>query len=134
MQMRKLTILGAALAVLAVTPATAQIGPGSPGGLEPDYNNGYYNNGYNNNRYYNNGYYNNYGQRNFWPDQVPGDVVGGAVGTAGAIATAPFRVLGATNPDTMAQAPDSYCAQRFRSYDPASGTYMGYDGQRHPCP
>jgi BA14K-like protein len=31
-------------------------------------------------------------------------------------------------------APDaSYCAQRYRSYDPASGTFMGYDGRRHPC-
>lgn len=30
--------------------------------------------------------------------------------------------------------PDAYCAQRFRSYDPASGTYLGYDGIRHPCP
>jgi hypothetical protein len=29
---------------------------------------------------------------------------------------------------------DAYCAQRFRSYDPGSGTYLGYDGQRHPCP
>jgi hypothetical protein len=28
----------------------------------------------------------------------------------------------------------SSCAQRYRSYDPASGTYLGYDGQRHPCP
>jgi len=28
----------------------------------------------------------------------------------------------------------SYCAQRFRSYDPYSGTYVGYDGYRHPCP
>jgi hypothetical protein len=28
----------------------------------------------------------------------------------------------------------AYCMQRFRSYDPASGTYLGYDGQRHPCP
>ena len=28
----------------------------------------------------------------------------------------------------------AYCAQRFRSYDPASGTYLGYDGMRHPCP
>lgn len=28
----------------------------------------------------------------------------------------------------------TYCAQRYRSYDPASGTYLGYDGQRHPCP
>ena len=29
---------------------------------------------------------------------------------------------------------DGYCAQRYRSYDPASGTYLGYDGVRHPCP
>jgi hypothetical protein len=28
----------------------------------------------------------------------------------------------------------SYCASRFRSFDPASGTYLGYDGLRHPCP
>jgi BA14K-like protein len=28
----------------------------------------------------------------------------------------------------------SYCAQRYRSYDPASGTYLGFDGLRHPCP
>jgi hypothetical protein len=28
----------------------------------------------------------------------------------------------------------AYCASRFRSYDPASGTYLGYDGLRHPCP
>jgi hypothetical protein len=27
-----------------------------------------------------------------------------------------------------------YCSRRFRSYDPASGTYLGYDGYRHPCP
>ena len=27
----------------------------------------------------------------------------------------------------------NYCAQRYRSYDPASGTYLGYDGLRHPC-
>jgi hypothetical protein len=27
-----------------------------------------------------------------------------------------------------------YCAQRFRSYDPGSGTYLGNDGLRHPCP
>ncbi|HLH98737.1 MAG TPA: BA14K family protein [Xanthobacteraceae bacterium] len=28
----------------------------------------------------------------------------------------------------------AYCMQRFKSYDPASGTYLGYDGVRHPCP
>jgi hypothetical protein len=30
--------------------------------------------------------------------------------------------------------PVTYCMQRFRSYDPRSGTYLGYDGYRHPCP
>lgn len=28
----------------------------------------------------------------------------------------------------------AYCMRRFRSYDPRSGTYLGYDGYRHPCP
>jgi hypothetical protein len=28
----------------------------------------------------------------------------------------------------------AYCMRRYKSYDPASGTYLGYDGQRHPCP
>jgi hypothetical protein len=28
----------------------------------------------------------------------------------------------------------AYCSQRFKSYDPSSGTYLGYDGVRHPCP
>jgi hypothetical protein len=29
---------------------------------------------------------------------------------------------------------DAYCEQKYKSFDPASGTYLGYDGQRHPCP
>lgn len=28
----------------------------------------------------------------------------------------------------------AYCMHRFKSYDPESGTYLGYDGYRHPCP
>lgn len=28
----------------------------------------------------------------------------------------------------------AYCAQRYRSYDPYSGTYLGFDGYRHRCP
>jgi hypothetical protein len=28
----------------------------------------------------------------------------------------------------------AYCEARFRSYNPATGTYLGYDGLRHPCP
>jgi len=26
-----------------------------------------------------------------------------------------------------------YCLSRYRSYDPATDTFMGYDGLRHPC-
>jgi hypothetical protein len=35
---------------------------------------------------------------------------------------------------TVAGGDVQYCMQRFKSYDPASGTYLGYDGVRHPCP
>jgi hypothetical protein len=28
----------------------------------------------------------------------------------------------------------AYCQQRFQSYDPYSGTYLGFDGLRHSCP
>jgi len=38
------------------------------------------------------------------------------------------RIAGAQGDDA------AYCAQRFRSYDPGSGTYLGNDGLRHPCP
>lgn len=27
----------------------------------------------------------------------------------------------------------AYCASRYRSFDPVSGTYRGYDGRRHVC-
>jgi hypothetical protein len=27
----------------------------------------------------------------------------------------------------------SSCTQRYHSYDPASGTFLGYDGHRHRC-
>ena len=27
----------------------------------------------------------------------------------------------------------AYCASKYRSFDPRSGTYLGYDGLRHPC-
>ncbi len=35
--------------------------------------------------------------------------------------------------EVSSAADPTYCAQRYRSWDPASGTYLGYDGQRHPC-
>jgi hypothetical protein len=28
----------------------------------------------------------------------------------------------------------AYCEQTYRSYNPATGSYLGYDGFRHACP
>jgi hypothetical protein len=95
-------------------------------------NNGYWDNGWDNswNSSWNNGWNDN---RGFWPGDVAAGAVGGTVGTAGAITTAPFR--GTRNDNSYAYMDDnaSYCAQRYRSYDPASGTYLGRDGRRHMC-
>jgi hypothetical protein len=44
-------------------------------------------------------------------------------------------LIGGAIANSQAQANASaYCAQRFRSYDPASGTYIGRDGVQRPCP
>lgn len=79
----------------------------------------------------------------FLPADIAAEAIGGAamiagtaVNTAGAIATAPFRAGMAgesTARGAYASVEDNTCAQRFRSYDPASGTYLGYDGKRHAC-
>ena len=71
---------------------------------------------------------------------IAGALIGGAIVGA----TQPYGYYGYGpgyyGPAYVAPAPYvggdavSYCAQRFRSYDPYSGTYVGYDGFRHPCP
>lgn len=56
---------------------------------------------------------------------------GGAAIAGGIIGLATGALLGGA-----LNHPYSYggsCAARFRSYDPASGTYLGRDGYRHPC-
>jgi hypothetical protein len=40
----------------------------------------------------------------------------------------------ATYPQDGGVVSSASCASRFKSYNPASGTYLGYDGLRHPCP
>jgi hypothetical protein len=50
----------------------------------------------------------------------------GFYGDAAVVAAVPAPVGG---DDAVA-----YCMQTYQSYDPASGTYLGYDGLRHPCP
>lgn len=91
-------------------------------------------------------------------------IAGGIIGAAAAAATSPFWGPGYYDyypgyayapgygygydydyapPPAVAVAPGpvvaggdavSWCEARYRSYDPASGTYLGYDGLRHPCP
>ena len=60
---------------------------------------------------------------------------------AGALGLATGAIIGGAIAQSQAQAAPvyggntaSYCAQRYRSYDPASGTYLGYDGVRRSCP
>ena len=61
---------------------------------------------------YNSGYYNGSGQ-------------GGHRRAGG-------RALDGNNSYAMSPG-DGDCAQRYRSYDPASGTYVRHDGWRHSC-
>jgi hypothetical protein len=49
---------------------------------------------------------------------------------AGAIIGGAIASQNAARADSAVQ----YCINRYRSYDVASGTYLGYDGLRHPCP
>ena len=43
-------------------------------------------------------------------------------------------VFGTSNAYAAAgRATASSCAQLYHSYDPASGTFLGYDGRRHAC-
>ncbi|WP_288581721.1 BA14K family protein [uncultured Methylobacterium sp.] len=61
-----------------------------------------------------------------------GAIIGGAIANSqaqSAPVSAPVVVQGGPDPETVAA-----CARRFRSYDPASGTYLSNDGTRRPCP
>jgi len=91
--------------------------------------------------YYGGGYRHHHRGGGFWPGVAVGAGIGigsgyGYYGSPsyyddsygyydeGVVAAAP-----PTDDDAVA-----YCTQRYRSYDPASGTYLGNDGLRHPCP
>jgi len=90
----------------------------------PDYSDTYYDTGYDT------GYY------GYGPAAVGYNVGPAAVGyEVGPTETFTYDTGPSVAVTTGAVGGDaSYCAQRFRSYDPASGTYLGFDGQRHPCP
>jgi hypothetical protein len=66
-----------------------------------------------------------YGYGGYYDPSYYGDVYAYDDGDDGGYAAPGVVVSGGVDP--------AYCAQRYRSYDPASGTYLGYDGLRHPC-
>jgi BA14K-like protein len=37
------------------------------------------------------------------------------------------------HPDLFGKPPNYACYERFRSYEWTTGTYLGFDGRRHPC-
>jgi hypothetical protein len=97
---------------------------------------------YRGNRYVNRGYY---GRRYYGGGRYYGPRYGyygsgynyGSAAAAGAIGLATGAIVGgaiAQSQAAPAYGGSAYCAQRFRSYDPASGTYLGNDGRRHRCP
>ena len=71
------------------------------------------------------GYRGGYYRRGTGTGAIIGGLAAGAI-IGGAIA--------AGQANAAAQQNAGYCAQRYRSYDPASGTYLNNDGNRYPCP
>jgi hypothetical protein len=78
---------------------------------------------------------------------VAGAIIGGAIASSPYYGYGPYPYYYAPPPPVVYGPPAAvyggapvagdaaaYCAQRYRSYDPASGTFLGYDGVRHPCP
>lgn len=66
----------------------------------------------------------------------------GGVAAAGVFGLAAGAIIGSAAsrpapPPAYYPAPSSdwaaYCASKYRSFDIRTGTYLGYDGYRHPC-
>lgn len=63
---------------------------------------------------------------------VGGLILGAAAASAAQQAQQPPTVYYAPGP---AADPNwiAYCSAKYRSFDPRTGTFLGYDGLRHPC-
>lgn len=100
------------------------------------------------------GYHHN-GGGGFLPGAVAGAIVGGAIASQGYYGGPGYYAPGPSYyPSAPAYYDDSYaedgvvaaapapggddsvayCMQTYRSYNPRTGTYLGNDGFRHPCP
>lgn len=100
---------------------------------KPGYGNYGYNKGWHGDRYrYRRGAYNHY--HNGWyynsPWWLAGPIIGGAL--VGAYA-APRIYDNNYYDDGDGDGHVQYCFNRYRSYDPRTNTFMGYDGYRHEC-
>lgn len=96
------------------------------------------------------GYRGGYRGRGFVGPAIGLGIAGAIIGGAIAGATQPYGYYGyapgyydpgyavappyAVAPGYVGGNAVAYCQQRFRSYDPGSGTYVGFDGLPHPCP
>jgi len=94
------------------------------------------------------GYYRHGGGGGFIPGAVAGAIVGGAIASQGYYGGPGYYAPGPAYYDdsyaedgavAVAPAPGgddsvAYCMQTYRSYNPRTGTYLGNDGFRHPCP
>lgn len=126
--MTKSTLFGATAALFAfiATPVVAQPAMQEPGA-------------YVQHQPWSNDYDYDYGRSGFWPGDVAAGVVGGAIGAAGAIASAPFR--GSDSYAYYGSRPrydDSYAYYGNRPARTTCGlqpgaTYMGPDGRWYPC-
>jgi hypothetical protein len=130
--MTKLKLLGAAaiLATTIATPVMAQEAVSEPAAYAQSHP--YAN-------VYNDGYGYGYRHSGFWPADVAADLVGGALGTADAIATAPLRgdsyAYRGPRPyrDTYAYYGERPVVRRTTCGVQPGATYFGPDGRWHPC-
>ena len=97
---------------------------------------------------WNGGYRHRRGGGGFIPGAVAGAVIGGALASSYAYYGGPGyyapgyyddgyyddSAVVAVAPAPVGDDAVAYCMQTYQSYDPASGTYLGYDGLRYPCP
>jgi hypothetical protein len=68
----------------------------------------------------------------FFPGDFAADPWGAAIGAAGIFGSTPTSNY--YYPPQVSVGDQTWCAQRHRSYDPASGTFRGRDGGRRRCP
>ena len=121
--MRHKALLFAAAAALAATPTLAPANePAAPGGLAPHVLNAQYY-AYRGDREYGYGPY--YGGELL---DVPGEVIAGTADIVGDVLEGPAYVAPAPSDGIAA------CEARFRSFDPATGTYTTFSGEQVLCP